>query len=426
MAHNNIITQSALEPIKTWEAQIAENLVSHANATLSKAHGWELIVLPHPYYVAGNDVSVYQDSNGDLVGTYMVRLTSNNVSYYAPINISTLAGQDPLTGVQSTAGAVQGQGGTAWVTDFSTEAQANLIATITTLLLPHTLLSHWEAHTGAVYSILPQVVYDSAGHVVGNYVAKIVYKSQELLLPCDTRLGGPLQPPRNTVLTCDTPFVYIPGGAGNNCNVHFVATATGTLPITYLYEYSAASTGPWNPVTAPSFSPPGWGSIACTITGNLLNITSVNPGSDSTRYVYIRCTVTNAAGTGISNSIYFGAHDATGSWIVYAAHEQAPFSRSEMLRLYKLRLWSLKNHNADTAVYMGRVGNQLVRRMKDQGFDFTQLTPEIQGFLGGELPYEERFARFKTMVLRCFGEFWPDCPNELVQDGLNACHVDRR
>lgn len=416
MATNkSIITQAALEPIKAWEAEIAENLIFHANTSLSKAHGWEF---------AG--ASPYQDSYGDQVGSAQMRLSFNNINYYAPLNASTEPGQPPITGIEFSASAAQGQGGSAWVTDFSTESQAHLIATNTQLLLPHTLRSHWEAHTGGVYTIKPQPVSDSAGHLVGSHVAVIVYKGQQLLIPCDTHYGGPLQPPRNLVLTCDTPFVDISEGSSNDCNVKLFATGLGTQPFTYKFQVSINNADPWADVVIPLTTILGWqpGFIS-TITGNLLNIINVGPGSESTAFVYIRCLVSNVAGIGATNSIYFGAHDATGSWIVYAAHAVAPFSKSEMLRLYRLRLWSLKNHNADTAVYMGRTGNQLVTRMKAQGYDFAKLTPEIQGFLGGEMPYEERFARFKAMVLHCFAEYWPSCPDPLVKDGLNSHQVNR-
>ena len=121
MATNkSIITQAALEPIKAWEAEIAENLIFHANTSLSKAHGWEF---------AG--ASPYQDSYGDQVGSAQMRLSFNNLNYYAPLNASTEPGQPPITGIEFSASAAQGQGGSAWVTDFSTESQAHLIATNT-------------------------------------------------------------------------------------------------------------------------------------------------------------------------------------------------------------------------------------------------------------------------------------------------------
>lgn len=322
MSQKHIITQAALDPIKTWEAEIAENLVAHANSTLSKAHGWELIVLPHPFVVDGNDVSVYQDSNGDLVGNYMVRLTFNNINYYAPVNVAYLAGQNPLTNVLSTAGVVQGQGGTAWVTDFSATTQANLIATNTQLLLPHTLLGHWEAHTGGVYSVLPQIVYDSAGHIVSNYVAKIIYKGQQLLLPCHTRLGGPLQPmrlqPGSITAQLGTNFNHVSMGADDNqyASYLYLPPIGGTLPYTFKWQvFSLPGSGTWMDLTPPSGSTPTAAGGSYSMLANTIQFQVSSGSDDSHLMLTCRGAYTNAAGTTYSNWCEFWANDTDGCWV---------------------------------------------------------------------------------------------------------------
>lgn len=422
-AEKNIITQSEIGPIKTEESELAENLYAHANASLSKAHGMEFMYLPYPFNDAyGNEVGRYYDSAGDIVGYYQMRLTYSNTNYYVPLVSSMLAGQTALKGVRTSSGISNETGDSAWVTDFTNEAIATLSTANTAMLLPHAQLSHWETHAGGVFSILPANVTDSAGHVVGNYVARFIFDGRELLIPCDPRLGGPAQLARNVYLTIDTWRVSIPKGKANTCDVNAYAYATGTKPIIYTWQWSITDLPPWTSFTTGYVYITGWNpGFDCLIFENHLNIIYVNPGSGDTASVYLRCEINQPGlGTTYTNSVMFTAHDNTGSWIVYAAHEVAPFTREEMRRLYHLRLWSLKHHPEVTNLYMGRTGNQLVARMKKKHFDFTTLTAEIKGFLSKDVSPEARFQRFQKMVVRCFAEHWPDCPHPLVKNHLGA------
>lgn len=419
-AEKSILTQSSINNIKTWESQLAENLAAHANASLSKAHGMTYRYLLSPYLdSSGNDVGVYYDSGGDVVGYHQMQVTYNNTLYFVPLNSSMLDGQPAATGVPSTVGSISTTGGSAWVTDFVSAAQQNMEAT-NNLLLPHTQLSHWEAHTVSSYAVLPQSTVDSAGHTVGRYVLKLVYENQELFIPCDTRMGGPPQPARNISITIDTPNVVIPKKSPNTCDVNIWAYATGTLPITYSWQWSITNTDPWTVFTNGYVNVTGWSPGFDTfVFQNHVNIIYVNPGSRNTASVYIRCAVIQPGiGTFYTNSVQFTATDNTGSWIVYAAHAASPFTGSEMRRLYHLRLWSLKHHPETTSLYMGRTGKKLVSIMGKKGFDFTTLTAEIRRFLKEGLTPEQRYKRFEKMVVRSFAEHWPDCPNKLVQRSI--------
>lgn len=240
MGNTNLVTSSSLQEIKVSELEIVNNLSIHANTSLSKAHGWVFLNLPSPYLDSGgNDVSFYADSNGDIVGHYMLRLTYNNTNYYAPMESSILAGQDATTGLTiaeiSTAGVI---GGTAWITEFVSEVQSVIQSANSTVLLPHTRLGHWETHTGSIYAVIPQVTYDSSGHTVGNYIARISFNGQELWIPCDSRLGGPLQLPRLSGFSVISP-IYLESGGGDTAPYNtpfFPVLLGGTLPITYSYE----------------------------------------------------------------------------------------------------------------------------------------------------------------------------------------------
>ena len=247
MADTNIITQADVQAVKAYESTLAQNLTEHANASLSKAHGFELLNTDGLIDSDGNDVSLYHDSNGDLVGTKMLRITDPNsrLNYVVPLNVTTLAGQPASTGVTSTADTgVSLQGDCAWITDVTTEALQSLQAANIQLLLPHTQLSHWQTHTaGGVYSIAPQNTRDSAGHLVAEYVASIVYKGKKLLVPCSLRVGGPRQTP------------HIIDIAPRNYSVPVASSQTyaplikGDMPFTYSWYYSSSYPGYGLPTT---------------------------------------------------------------------------------------------------------------------------------------------------------------------------------
>jgi hypothetical protein len=421
-AEKNIITQSEIGPIKTEEAELAENLYAHANASLSKAHGMEFVRLTYPFTdTEGNEVSQYYDSNGDIVGYYQMRLTYSNTNYYVPLISSMLSGQTALKGVRSSSGISIETGDSAWVTDFTSGAVNSLAVANTTMLLPHTQLSHWETHTSGIFSVLPMTVLDSAGHIVGNYVARLVFDGKELLVPCDSRLGGPAQVPRLQAFI--TNHYSFKSSSPNSAMATTPLTINyqGTAPVTFQWQVSI-NNSLWQDL-APGvnvwFTLSGWqGGIQTIWTSTAsptLIINYMSPAENRWQTVYLRAIVTNSAGSVTTGVIQIDIYDKTGSWIVYAAHAAAPFTDQEMRRLYHLRLWALENRTETTHMYMGSTGDKLVEIMRKKGFDFTTLTAEIQTFLKADVNMKERYRRFESMVVRCLAEHWPDCPDPVAQ-----------
>jgi hypothetical protein len=344
-SEKNLITNARLSEVKTAESGLVDNLYAHANASLSKAHGLILWSLPHPTLDGGgNDISVYQDSHGDRVGNEFLRLTYNNTNYFVPLELSTLPGKNPLTGISPDINAVGITpiipGGTAWVTDFTPQDEQDLIVTNNQLLLPHTLLGHWETHTGGIYQIIPQITTDSAGHRVGNYVARVVVDGVELWLPCDTRVGGPAQPMRMA-------FPAITTLQGTNCNYAAMgrddnqfgyfwwnASTGGTLPYAFTWQYNTyqplktsgkfyldplLGSGTWldvnmtvgvyqsmpsNPVSA----------LSLITLPNKLTI-RVDVGDSKRICATVRGKFTNTTGSTYTNYCLFQANDEDGSWI---------------------------------------------------------------------------------------------------------------
>lgn len=344
-AQKNLITKARLEAIKDAQRTLIDNLAAHANSSLSKAHGFVFYNLPHPTLDSeGNDISSYTDSHGDRVGYYQLRLTYNNTNYFVPLETSLLPGKDATTGLSVTPSTqVTTPGSTVWVTDFTPEDEQDLINANQSLLLPHTQKGHWETHTGGVYQIIAQTVYDNAGHTVANYVARVIVDGVELLLPCEPRAGGPVQPVRFG-------FPGISTFEGSNHNIcemgrddtqtgmFWFNVAGGTLPYTYKWQINtyAPVSGAWGAAYKdPSIGSGSWLDIPSTPTsGNLpgsspyagtyelsapnrLKITTANNVvGDSKRVVAtVRAVFTNTAGTVYSNWCLFYANDEDGSWV---------------------------------------------------------------------------------------------------------------
>jgi len=342
-SEKNLITKARLEQIKQAEGDLVDNLYQHANASLSKAHGILLYNLPHPFLdTNGNDISIYQDSHGDRVGYYFMRLTYNNTNYFAPLELSLLPGQDPATGISPDTNVIVPTvtpQGTAWVTDFTPEDEADLIYTNSSVLIPHTKLSHWETHTGGIYQVLPQIITDSAGHRVSNYVARILISGVEYWIPCDLRVGGPVQPVRvafpaiTTLQGTNSNFCAM--GRDDNQYGYFWynAASGGTLPRSFMWQYNTyqpqkvggyfwndplIGSGTWvdmpfSLVYLPMLSNPQGGNYKYELP-NKLNI-QVSVGDSKRIVATIRGKWTNSAGSVYTNYCLFQANDEDGSWI---------------------------------------------------------------------------------------------------------------
>lgn len=346
-SEKNLITQARLQEVKFVQNELVDNLYAHVNASLSKAHGIELYYLPHPTLDSnGNDISIYFDSHGDRVGYYYLRLTFNNTNYYAPLEITGLAGKDPMTGISpdTNVGVIVPvtPGGSAWTTDFTPEDEQDLIVTNNSVLGPHTLLSHWETHTAGVYQVFVQATYDSAGHKVGTHVARVVVDGVEYWIPCTPSVGGMPQPMR-------LPFPAINTLQGTNCNwcsmgrndnqfgyFWWNAPTGGTLPYTFTWQINsykvlkypgkqwwqdpATGSGSWLDLpynlslTALPGGSPEAGYYQYTLPNELT--IRVSTGDDDGHVVAtVRGKYTNAAGSVYTNWCLFKANDEDGSWI---------------------------------------------------------------------------------------------------------------
>jgi len=306
---NAIATQSSSLPVKEAEDVLGNNLLAHASTSLSKAHGMELLCVPTPFYdVYGNDVSIYTDSNSDLVGSRQMVLTDpvTLLPYYVPLLSSVLTGQPPLTGIPLTTPAGTGvQASAVWVTAAQTEAVA-VENTNQLLLLVHTQQAHTTAHTGGVYAIIQQNTFDSAGHLVADHIASVLYNGSELLVPCSSRMGGPLQPPQLLGLSSYYALVHTTGTAADY-KIFFGPTGViGTQPLVFTYYdapgLNSDGTPAWdmsNPVAADQTT------TATGINGHTFSVSyssttgqfHISNGGGGGSNLYLLCTLTGPGGT---------------------------------------------------------------------------------------------------------------------------------
>lgn len=339
MAEKSIVTQSQLGPIKLALSQEADSLAYHANASLSQAHGFAVWTGPNPD-AYGNDLRYYCDSNGDVVGTKMLRLDLGSTSYYAPLLPSTINGQSSSTGINPDLTTLLQPGQNYWVTDFSTQFTGDANLVMSGLLLPHTRQCYWEygtaskAHGGVVAGTYTS--YDSAGHVVGDTALIFIVNTATIWVPASVHMGGPVQGPRLTAPcpvrvedsgnftygTCSMVMDHYEGSPADTAHVRWTGI-DGTAPFTWVIQVSADQTT-WtdavyntnypyansgglstNSASYPLYEHPG-GTCNQTIDWSF---TLFTPGPGSNGTMYIRLKVYNTGGTAYSPTITIHIQD---------------------------------------------------------------------------------------------------------------------
>jgi len=305
MAQQTVITQSALNDIKLVLNDVAASLSQHINDSLSLAHG--INILPGP---------VYTNSNGDVIGTYVVTFLVNGVIYYAPATPTVLTGQPFTNGaIQVSNPNPQTVGMAAWITDFTAPALAAAEATRDDVLIPHTQLGHWEAHGGMM--VLPRNNYDSNGNLFARYVVRFSFNGNLYEVPCDTSFSGAPQPLK---VTMSTTYLYFPSNLGSFTTQHpsgfpILATASGgNAPYTFEWHYrddaNASPSGQVMSSSPISYNASLYPSITFTIntvspfsTLNISNIANHLPGSGSKNF-YFFCIVTDASASAVTSDIF--------------------------------------------------------------------------------------------------------------------------
>lgn len=339
MPDTSIVTQTTLRDIRVALNSLAENLNYHSNASLAKAHGLTAISFGAPVYDSnGNDIQYYRDSGGDIVGRYQLRFTVGGAIYYAPGQSTVLPGQTTTgslteTDVDTLMATVERS---AWVTAFSQEYVDQIVAVRDGILLPHTLLGHWEVHTTPI--VYPKETFDSQGHRVGRYRAVLQVAGVKYEIPCDTRLGGPPQVMRwsGLGLATNTSFTHnaVSSTKDNDQPAYFYYhDGTGTVPRTVILQVTPnpqAANPVWTdvPVSGAAYSSTagyGWDfDVASYTTPNAVPVYPVtsytfsllaHAGSNDSKLVCgVRAKVTGLDGVvSYTNWCIFKANDADDS-----------------------------------------------------------------------------------------------------------------
>lgn len=314
MSDKTIVSQTEIAAFKDAIDKVASNLNAHINQALSKAHGIDLVA----GFVdgGGNDRTAYRNSNGDLIGTTFVRFAVGGILYYAPGASTVLAGQPSSTGsLDSNPDITVAQSvpsPCSLITEYGS-IEIQQAVNVNSLLIEHTQTNHDQVHSygGSMQAVLKNT-FDSAGYLVGRYVIKFVFGGVEYEIPCDTRVGGPPQPPKVDVIPSSKLADNIP----SPYNITITPTIQGgTLPISFSWEYY--NNGGWTilPVNVVT-DVPFVGNVSnhvsleflSTATGTI-QFNSGAPGGDRFDYIRLRLTATNEAGSATTdpqgNILYF-------------------------------------------------------------------------------------------------------------------------
>jgi hypothetical protein len=450
-----IATQGELATFQDILDRMTTNLWFHVNETqvgqplgssLSQAHGIDLIVGTTD--ADGNDVSEYQDNNGDRVSdasasgkANFVRFVIDGVPYYAPLQTTTDAGQAAGTGaLSSTDPSADMPGGSALITDYATiESQA--AENLDSLLREHAQLPAQRAHLPLTVIATPTL--DSAGHTVGTHLIKLQYNNIVYSIPACDRLGGPVQGVRG--LSCPTCTFdgathghYGLSGCTLNMNtkagaswpghvsLHYTFT-TGTLPITYLWEYYISS---WEPqVVGSKIDSTGHGGltplsgISGTITSLPTTLDSTwtidPPGGDDNNTFKMRIKLTNSQGTtyGCEITVYIKDHAAC-CWFCTQSNKTQRISEEQWATVGLIEKDLFRKCPRMVAWYLS-YGDDLVGRMLHNGVPqswFEEFTVDLLGVYKGKgLDAAARF--YVEQVGQATAWHWSECAYRGYQAG---------
>jgi len=319
--NQTLVTQTAAQPVLAALTEVASNLAAHANASISKAHGINMLQFA-PNSIndgSGNDISVYYDDHGDVIGTIFVTFVINDTVYYAPALVTTLPGQALSTGqgvYGASAPSAPASPGTTdnsatWITDVISQETSAVNAINNSVLIPHTQDGYWEVHDSM--TAIAFNTYDSIGHLIGDHVIILYWGGNTYQIPCSTRLGGPLQPPWSVpfspvqnafwVIGPDdntTTFDYTVYASGTNPNATPWSMCGGNQPLTLTW-YAQDDSGAWNVVASgQSTIPFSNASTTVVVQSNSNSFTFYQGGewtSGFTKVLNVKFTLANDAAT---------------------------------------------------------------------------------------------------------------------------------
>lgn len=235
----SIVTKGSLQPVLYSLNELSSNLAAHANATLSRAHGFNILSIPNGTFdVYGNDISKYLDNTSQVLGDYYLVFSYADKVYYAPASTTTLDGQTSNTGLGSFQGPASSESLTnkaSYITELAEEEQAKL-QSINDALVAHSLESYSTVHGSLV--VQRRDVKDSSGVVIGTHAALITYDGIVYEIPCCDVLGG--VGPAIQVLPFSPPFkrITLRGGQSSKHNYSIQPNVTaGKKPLTYAWEW---------------------------------------------------------------------------------------------------------------------------------------------------------------------------------------------
>lgn len=270
----------------------------------------------------------YRNSNGDVVGTKIIRFAINGVLYYAPGKTTALEGQAASTGVLDTnpdiTTALSVPQAASLQTDYGSLELQQAINT-NSLLLEHTRQNHDAVHNGGRMRVVAKETLDSGGYIVGRYVIKFVVNGVEYEIPCDTRIGGPPEPVKGSNLLSNVAakhnISYMNADDNQYATFYLTEPTAGTKPYTATYQINDATdgsaSGSWVDLTDTTAGFHGAFGYAGVVSYNItfagrLSLKAGYSGDDQQLVCTVRVKYDSPFGTAYTNWGQFYAKESDG------------------------------------------------------------------------------------------------------------------
>lgn len=442
-----LVTQTQVDALNAIIAQIGQNLNTHVNDSLTRAHGLNAAF------------TTYFDTAGDTVGNVVIWFdfgTPPNVTrLYVPAILTTLGPARTDNGVTVTAQTPTGSSISPGIplTEFPlatvfTEDTANSLNIYNDLLLAHiggimTDTGALQVHGGAAFSTINSL--DQLGHVVGRNLVQIGINGTAFNLIADSLSSGPPQPPRvqpfpqtffqvNHGWSGGFGFLDIITGGGSTLlgtpsgfsNEYGIVVTPSVLPTgcTFKWEYNVGGSFTGHTIPNDTFTEIPF--VGHPNTNFQVFVNSFNGaiffmsgwvGGDTTDYVQVRLTVSDTAASttkavnGADLIITFSVVNHTRCcWFASQANITRRLSTDEW-RVMGMIEQALFKLNRRSVTFYVKHGEELVKKMIAGGVEQSWFEEFIDRAV--KLAIEDRLADageyYMRTVLEMSEKYWPDC-----------------
>lgn len=452
-----LLTQAQIDALNDVIALIGANLNTHVNDSLSRAHG------------INAQFATYKDSAGDTVGNLVLYFdfgTPPNVTrLYVPAILTTLGPARTGNGVTITAETSSGSSVSPGVpltnlplATVFTEGTTGNLSIYNDLLLSHIAgvqsdTGDLQVHGGSTFSLATSK--DSLGHTVGRNLVTIGINGTAFNLVADTQVGVP-QPPRvqpfpQTYYQVDHGwrggfgFLDILTGGGSTIlnppsgfsDEYGIVVTPSVLPVgcTFKWQYLLGGTFTGHNIPNDTFTnvpfvghPDSALQLYVNSFDGSIYFMSGWVGGDTTDYISVRLTVTDAAAStnkavnGADLIITFAVSNHTRCcWFATQANITRRLNEDEWKKMGLVEQTIFKNNRRMVAFYI-KHGQELVDKMKSAGHPqiwYEDFTDRVLKLIG-ENRLDDACDYYIHGIIEMVQNYWPDCDHPGLKSTIAA------